>query len=79
MRKQSPLNSIFSTFRSNEAFLILCIQVAVLHIGQGLITPILPFYAQTFAVSITWVGFLLTSQALPRVLPNYRPNGLLAN
>ena len=70
MPQQSPLHSITSTFKNNEAFLILCTQVAVLHMGQGLITPILPLYAQTFAVSITWVGFLLTSQSLPRVFIN---------
>jgi len=78
MQEKSPVNSIFGTFRNNEAFLILCIQVAVLHIGQGLITPILPFYAQTFAVSITWVGFLLTSQSLPRIFVNL-PTGRYAD
>ena len=70
--------SIIRVFKSNEAFLILCVQVAVLHIGQGLITPILPLYAQTFAVSITLVGFLITSQSLPRVFVNL-PAGRLAD
>jgi DHA1 family multidrug resistance protein-like MFS transporter len=74
----SPLRSITSTFKNYESLSILCIQVAVLHIGQGLITPILPLYAQTFAVSITWVGFLLTSQSLPRVFVNL-PAGRLAD
>lgn len=70
--------SIISTFKSSEAFLILCVQVAILNIGQGLITPILPLYAQTFAVSITLVGFLLTSQSLPRIFVNL-PTGRLAD
>lgn len=70
--------SIVGAFKNSEAFLILCVQVAVLHIGQGLITPILPLYAQTFAVSITLVGFLLTSQSLPRVFVNL-PAGRLAD
>jgi MFS family permease len=78
MPQKSPLDSIVSTFKTNESFLILCIQVAVLHIGQGLITPILPLYAQTFAVGITWVGFLLSSQSLPRVFVNL-PTGRLAD
>lgn len=78
MPHKSPLDSIVSTFKTNESFFILCIQVAVLHIGQGLITPILPLYAQTFAVSITWVGFLLSSQSLPRVFVNL-PTGRLAD
>ncbi len=71
-------SSVISTFKDNEPFLILCVQVATLHIGQGLITPILPLYAQTFAVSITLVGFLLTSQSLPRVFINL-PTGRLAD
>jgi len=70
--------SIVSAFKNSEAFLILCVQVAVLNVGQGLITPILPLYAQTFAVSITLVGFLLTSQSLPRIFVNL-PTGRLAD
>lgn len=70
MNRKSPFYSVVSAFTHNEAFLILCVQVAVLHIGLGLITPILPLYAQTFAVSLTLVGFLLTSQSLPRVFIN---------
>lgn len=70
--------SITSAFKNNEAFLILCVQVSVLNVGQGLITPILPLYAQTFAVSITLVGFLLTSQSLPQIFVNL-PTGRLAD
>ena len=71
-------HSIVSAFKNSEAFLILCVQVAVLNVGQGLITPILPLYAQTFAVSLTLVGFLLTSQSLPRIFVNL-PTGRLAD
>lgn len=81
MRSNVPsvgLGSIINAFQKNESFLILCIQVAVLNIGPGLIAPILPLYAQTFAVSITLVGFLLTSQSLPRVFVNL-PTGRLAD
>ncbi|MCB0154484.1 MAG: MFS transporter [Anaerolineae bacterium] len=58
--------------------MILCVQVAVLHIGLGLIAPILPLYAQTFGVSLTLVGFLLTAQALPRIFVNL-PTGRWAD
>jgi len=78
MLKNSSLNSITSTFKNNESFFILCVQVAVLHIGLGLIAPILPLYAQTFGVSITLVGFLLTAQALPRIFVNL-PTGRWAD
>jgi DHA1 family multidrug resistance protein-like MFS transporter len=65
-------------FRSNEAFLILCVQVFILHIGMSLIAPILPLYAQEFDVSTTLVGFLLTSQAIPRIFTSL-PAGRLAD
>lgn len=78
MLKNSSLNSVTGTFKNNESFLILCVQVAVLHIGLGLIAPILPLYAQTFGVSITLVGFLLTAQALPRIFVNL-PTGRWAD
>src|SRR5512142_2155380 len=74
----ASLRSVFGVFRNNEAFLILCVQVFVLHIGQSLIVPILPLYAQGFSVSVTLVGFLLTMQALPRVFANL-PAGQLAD
>ena len=70
MTQKTPFGNITSAFKANESFLILCVQVAVLHIGLGLIAPILPLYAQTFAVSITLVGFLLTSQSIPRIFIN---------
>jgi MFS family permease len=66
------------TFKGNEAFWILCVQVFVLHIGSSLIAPILPLYAQEFAVSTTLVGFLLTSQAIPRVFTSL-PAGRMAD
>ncbi len=74
----SSLRSAANVFRNNEAFLILCTQVFVLHIGQSLISPILPLYAQSFSVNVTLVGFLLTMQALPRVFANL-PAGQLAD
>jgi MFS family permease len=70
------LNSIVSIFKNNEALLILCAQVSILHIGIGLISPILPLYAKTFGVSVTWVGFLLTAQFLPRIIIDLPIGGL---
>ncbi len=73
-----PRPGIRQTFRDNEAFLILCVQVGVLHIGQSLIVPILPLYAKSFAVGAWWIGFLLAMQAVPRVFANM-PAGRLAD
>jgi MFS family permease len=70
MSRQLSSGSILGAFRGSEAFLILCVQVAVIHVGYGLITPILPFYAQTFGVSVALVGFLITAEFLPRIFVN---------
>jgi MFS family permease len=71
-------NGIFDAFRNNEALLILCVQVFVLHIGQSLIVPLLPLYAETFVINTTLVGLLLTFQAVPRVFISL-PAGRLAD
>ncbi len=64
--------------REREAFLILCGQVVVLYMGQGLVVPILPLYARTFGVDATMIGLLLALQAFPRVFVNV-PAGRLAD
>lgn len=77
MQKLSYAN-IPETFKNNRTLLILCVQVALLHIGLGLISPILPLYSKIFSVSTALVGFLLTAQMLPRVFVNV-PAGRLAD
>jgi DHA1 family multidrug resistance protein-like MFS transporter len=69
---------IISIFRENEAFTLLCVQVFVLHIGQNLITPILPLYAQKFAIGTTLVGFLIAIQGTARIFTNL-PAGRLSD
>jgi len=71
-------NGIIDVFRNNEALLILCVQVFVLHIGQSLIVPLLPLYAETFVINTTLVGLLLTFQAVPRIFISL-PAGRLAD
>ena len=65
-------------FRETEAFPLLCVQVFALHIGQNLITPILPLYAQQFAIGTTLVGFLIAIQGTARIFANL-PAGRLAD
>ncbi|MGH9244951.1 MAG: MFS transporter [Acidimicrobiales bacterium] len=57
---------------------LLCAQVAILHIGQSLVVPILPLYARSFDVTPTVVGVLLAAQAVPRLFANV-PAGRLAD
>lgn len=71
-------SDILATFRDNETFFLLCVQVFVLHIGQNLITPILPLYAQQFTIGTTLVGFLIAIQGVARIFTNL-PAGRVAD
>jgi MFS family permease len=71
-------SDILATFRNNETFFLLCVQVFTLHLGQNLITPILPLYAEQFAIGTTLVGFLIAIQGVARIFTNL-PAGRLAD
>ncbi len=47
--------------------LLLCAQAFLMHMGQQLVVPILPLYAQTFGVTTVAIGMMLTIQSIPRV------------
>jgi multidrug resistance protein len=68
----------FDHFRENETLIILCIEVALMMMGIGLISPILPQYARTFGVSITMVGLLITAFGVARIIVDI-PAGRLTN
>jgi len=52
----------------NHAFISLFIAVAVALIGIGIIAPILPLYASTFAASGTSIGLVFSAFAISRAL-----------
>jgi predicted MFS family arabinose efflux permease len=62
------MTSRFDRFRENETLIILCIEVALMMMGIGLVSPILPQYGRTFGVSITMVGMLITVFAVARIM-----------
>jgi len=51
-----------------KVFISLFISVAVAMIGVGIIAPILPLYAKTFAASGTSVGIVFAAFSLSRAL-----------
>ncbi len=46
---------------------ILCLLNFLIHLGHSMISPILPIYANSFGVSATEVGFIMSSYALARI------------
>lgn len=63
-------------FRKNETLAILCIQVTIMMLGMGVVSPILPQYAQSFGVSITMVGLLITGFGVARMVVDIPVAGL---
>ncbi len=68
----------FNHFRENETLAILCIEVALVMLGIGMISPVLPQYACTFGVNITMVGLLITVFGIARIIVDI-PAGRLTN
>lgn len=56
--------------RRNETLLLLSGQVFLIMLGLGLVTPILPLYAQSFGVGAAAVGSLVTVFGIARMLVN---------
>ena len=62
------MNIAFGRFRENEILIILCVEVALMMMGIGLVSPILPQYARSYGVNITMVGMLITVFGLARII-----------
>lgn len=56
--------------RENEVLLLLSAQVFLIMLGLGLVTPILPLYAQSFGVGAAAVGSLVTVFGIARMVIN---------
>jgi MFS family permease len=68
---------MLDTLRRNEPLIVLCTVVAIMMMGIGIVSPILPQYARTFGVNTTMVGLLVTGFAGARLLADM-PAGRLA-
>jgi multidrug resistance protein len=63
-------------FRKKETLIILCIEVALMMLGIGLVSPVLPQYASTFGVNMTMVGLLITAFGVARIMVDIPAGGL---
>ena len=69
---------IIEPLRENAALLMVCVATGIIMLGQGVIGPVLPLYAQDFGVSATMVGASISVFGLARMLLNL-PAGLLSD
>lgn len=64
--------------RSYERLIAICISTVLVMAGQGIVSPVLPLYADSFGVSTAMVGATVTAFGLARLLTNI-PAGMFAD
>lgn len=72
------MSSPVTWFRQNQELVVLCGATFLVMAGQGVVSPILPLYANEFGVSATMVGLTLTVFAFARLILNV-PAGIIAD
>lgn len=61
----------------NQTLLILCVTTIVVMMGHGIISPVLPLYAQSFGVGTAMIGLTITVFGAARLVVNL-PAGFLS-
>src|SRR3972149_8046176 len=61
----------------NQTLLILCATTVVVMMGQGIISPVLPLYAQSFGVGTAMIGLTIAVFGAARLVVNL-PAGVLS-
>jgi multidrug resistance protein len=69
---------VIEPLRTNAALLLICVATGVIMLGQGIISPVLPLYADAFGVSAAMVGATISVFGLARLLLNL-PAGFLSD
>lgn len=64
--------------RKYEQLIAICVSTVMVMAGQGVISPILPLYADSFGVSTAMVGATVTAFGLARLVTNV-PAGIFAD
>lgn len=76
MTKRLSLHPYIRALRRDPLILPFFVPTLAVALALGLLTPVLPYYAETFGVSYGWVGVLTAAQALGTLLTDL-PSGLL--
>jgi MFS family permease len=71
-----PRHPYLEALRRDPLILPFYVPAVAIAIALGLLTPVLPYYAEGFGVSYGWVGALTAAQALGALLTDL-PSGLL--
>jgi DHA1 family multidrug resistance protein-like MFS transporter len=71
-------DGFIALFRRYPPLLMLCVATAIIMLGQGLTTPVLPLYAKSFSASAASVGLTISAFGFARMLLNI-PVGLASD
>ncbi|MFH1604423.1 MAG: MFS transporter [Pseudomonadota bacterium] len=64
-------------FRTNQTAIAICVTTAIVMMGQGIISPVLPLFAKEFGVNMAMIGVTVAVFSLGRMFFNV-PAGVLA-
>lgn len=67
-----------ASLRRYESLIAICVSTVLVMAGQGVVSPVLPLYADSFGVSTAMVGATVTAFGLARLVTNV-PAGMLAD
>ena len=76
VRLSTPSNNETALNRRNHLILPVYIPTLILAFSQGMLIPTLPLFAKQFAASYGWIGLVLASEGIGRILGDI-PAGLL--
>lgn len=76
MTRRSLLHPYAKALRRDPLILPFFVPTISVALALGLLTPVIPYYAESFGVSYGWVGILTAAQALGTLMTDL-PSGLL--
>lgn len=76
MTRRSLLHPYAKALRRDPLILPFFVPTISVALALGLLTPVIPYYAESFGVSYVWVGILTAAQALGTLMTDL-PSGLL--
>ncbi len=69
--------ALLRLFRKNQTVIAICVTTAIVMMGQGIISPVLPLFTKEFGVNVAMIGVTVAVFSLGRIFFNV-PAGIVA-